>query len=57
MDKKDGLKRISCVNKELLFGEKKILLKPRLGLVNIIRTLHQGNQPLRCGLLNLNGAK
>jgi hypothetical protein len=23
MDKKDGLKRISCVNKELLFGEKK----------------------------------
>jgi hypothetical protein len=36
------------------FLAKKILLKPRLGLINIIWTLHQRNQPLRSGLLNLN---
>jgi hypothetical protein len=39
------------------FLAKKILLKPRLGLINIIWTLHQQNQQLRSGLLNLNEAK
>jgi hypothetical protein len=33
-------KRILCVNEALLFSEKKILLKPRLGWINIIWTLH-----------------
>jgi hypothetical protein len=39
------------------FWRKKILLKPRFGLINITRTLHRGNQPLRIVLLNLNEAK
>jgi hypothetical protein len=34
-----------------------LLLKPRLGLINFIWTLHQQNQPLRSSLLNLNEVK
>ena len=39
------------------FLAKKVLLKPSLGLINIIQTLHQENQSLRSDLLSLNKAK
>ena len=39
------------------FLAKRILCKPSLGLINIIWTLHQENQPLRSGLLSLNEVK
>jgi hypothetical protein len=39
------------------FLAKKILLKPMLGLINIIQTLHQQYHPLRSDWQNSNEAK
>ena len=38
------------------FLAKKVEWKPKNGLINIIRTLHQGNQPLKSGLQNFKPA-
>ena len=51
---KQWLKRVSSVNQTLRTNGKKILLKQSSDLINVMGTLHQGNQQLSTVMANLN---